>query len=267
MACLFVHKWNGCKCAKCGKVRDKNHQYEKAANKCEEKCTVCGQVRTLQHTYERLGGKCEEICGSCGSVRPLLHTFNDGVCTNCGTLRSTLGTQEYVERTETFPGNNPDLVEYIMSVASEFSGKGDWQLLEPACKKYSETFSIFVNELSRADVLKGGYGIAGCRSLREYLHKKTANGNYNLAETMRIFNSTVDSVHPGVVYTFVMDKMKPIFDAINDENKLMLLPNMTSIEYCNKIVENIEKNKDVDKLIEMIYFSAIDYVRDIWVIT
>lgn len=37
MACLFGHKWNGCKCEKCGKVRDIGHSW----NGCV--CKTCGK--------------------------------------------------------------------------------------------------------------------------------------------------------------------------------------------------------------------------------
>ena len=31
MACLFGHKWNGCKCQRCGKTRDEGHRWEGGA--------------------------------------------------------------------------------------------------------------------------------------------------------------------------------------------------------------------------------------------
>ena len=37
MACLFGHKWDGCKCEKCGKVRDVGHSW----NGCV--CEACGK--------------------------------------------------------------------------------------------------------------------------------------------------------------------------------------------------------------------------------
>ena len=41
IACLFGHKWNGCTCARCGKIQDKGHTWKAYT------CTVCGQTRTL----------------------------------------------------------------------------------------------------------------------------------------------------------------------------------------------------------------------------
>ena len=46
MACLFGHKWNGCKCDKCGEIRDKEHNYA-AEGKYLQKCTICGKVNNM----------------------------------------------------------------------------------------------------------------------------------------------------------------------------------------------------------------------------
>jgi len=37
LTCLFSHKWNGCKCSKCGKTRDEQHSWQNG------KCSVCGK--------------------------------------------------------------------------------------------------------------------------------------------------------------------------------------------------------------------------------
>ena len=37
MACLFGHKWNGCKCEVCGKVRDAAHSWDGCV------CKTCGK--------------------------------------------------------------------------------------------------------------------------------------------------------------------------------------------------------------------------------
>lgn len=36
MGCLIFHKWDGCKCSNCGKIRDKHHKWENS------KCIICG---------------------------------------------------------------------------------------------------------------------------------------------------------------------------------------------------------------------------------
>jgi len=45
MACIFFHKWVGCKCEKCGEVRDTGHEWEGC------KCKVCGTVRNTGHDW------------------------------------------------------------------------------------------------------------------------------------------------------------------------------------------------------------------------
>jgi hypothetical protein len=50
---LGLHNWNGCKCIKCGKVRDEGHDWGKDCKKCER----CGATR---NNPARLNGcKCE----------------------------------------------------------------------------------------------------------------------------------------------------------------------------------------------------------------
>ena len=80
MACLFGHKWNGCKCTKCGKVRDENHQFSDILDKCEEKCTVCGKKRDKEHNW--VGCKCVK----CEKIRNDEHDWDDGKCKKCGKI-------------------------------------------------------------------------------------------------------------------------------------------------------------------------------------
>jgi len=54
MRCLFGHKWNGCKCEKCGKTRDKQHDWEGCI------CKKCGKPRNEQHDWD------DCICKKCG---------------------------------------------------------------------------------------------------------------------------------------------------------------------------------------------------------
>jgi len=43
MACLF-HKWDGCICTKCGKIRDKKHKWR------EFQCERCGSILSIAET-------------------------------------------------------------------------------------------------------------------------------------------------------------------------------------------------------------------------
>jgi len=44
MACLFGHKWNGCKCEKCGKIHDDifRHVYKDSNKTNVKRCETCG---------------------------------------------------------------------------------------------------------------------------------------------------------------------------------------------------------------------------------
>ena len=81
------HKWDGCKCAACGEVRNEAHRWEGC------KCATCGQVRNEAHQWDA----CH--CRVCGLVQ---HEGNDSYhdwsqdenqCARCGclSLRATRG--------------------------------------------------------------------------------------------------------------------------------------------------------------------------------
>lgn len=46
MVCLFGHKWDGCKCEKCGKIRDEQHDWKGLV------CSVCKQTRTIDEVTD-----------------------------------------------------------------------------------------------------------------------------------------------------------------------------------------------------------------------
>ena len=76
MACLFGHKWSGCKCEKCGKTRDEYHKYSpyinnhnhlRSGNDCVERCDICHNKKTIgEHSFIRIEDSCKEKCRICG---------------------------------------------------------------------------------------------------------------------------------------------------------------------------------------------------------
>lgn len=74
MACLFGHKWDGCKCERCGTVRDKEHDWDL----CQGVCKRCGATQQAQHDWEGC------TCKRCGQVRNSGHDYVDGICKRCG---------------------------------------------------------------------------------------------------------------------------------------------------------------------------------------
>ncbi len=75
-ACIFGHKWNGCKCERCGVTRDEQHDWDGC------KCRRCGKVRDEQHDWNGC------ICLRCGQKRDEQHKWNGFVCSLCGKKRS-----------------------------------------------------------------------------------------------------------------------------------------------------------------------------------
>ena len=106
MQCL-IHKWDGCKCSRCGKVRDEQHawigckcsrcgkvqnighNYIPVPGKCTEKCAVCGKELKMEHTWEQLG--CVLKCSVCG-VEKASHLWVKHQCSVCGTYDDAVRT-------------------------------------------------------------------------------------------------------------------------------------------------------------------------------
>ena len=72
---LLGHKWEGCKCARCGEKRDTEHDW--IVTDCAKKCSRCGKVITV-HKWE--GCKCIV----CGEARDEQHKYKGAVCSVCG---------------------------------------------------------------------------------------------------------------------------------------------------------------------------------------
>ena len=92
LKCLFGHKWNGCKCEKCGKNRDEQHDWDL----CKGICKRCGKSQDNQHLWNgckctRCGMSCDEQhdwsgckCSRCLRLRDEQHKWDDsGRCSIC----------------------------------------------------------------------------------------------------------------------------------------------------------------------------------------
>ena len=42
------HDWFGCKCRRCGEIRDENHSFTSVAGSSLERCSVCGKTRDVE---------------------------------------------------------------------------------------------------------------------------------------------------------------------------------------------------------------------------
>ncbi|MCL2002938.1 MAG: hypothetical protein FWG72_02905 [Oscillospiraceae bacterium] len=109
MACLFGHKWDGCKCKKCGRIRDEQHERDFL---CKGECKRCGKRCKIQHDLEgckckNCGSekhdhryapdKCRYVCSKCGDSPALeKHDWNKCICRVCG---KQLGLSDYSHHT------------------------------------------------------------------------------------------------------------------------------------------------------------------------
>ena len=73
MACLLFHKWNGCKCSKCGAIRDKKHDW----NGCT--CKRCYKTRQGYELHD-IDDNC--TCKICGKTD--MHSWYERKCKRCG---------------------------------------------------------------------------------------------------------------------------------------------------------------------------------------
>ena len=49
VACnISGHNWYGCKCKRCGEMRDQDHSFVPVVGRSEERCTVCGKTRDIE---------------------------------------------------------------------------------------------------------------------------------------------------------------------------------------------------------------------------
>ncbi len=82
------HKWEGCKCKRCGATRNEGHKWQRQNGKCNEKCAVCGREGGR---IEHQGNGCK--CLRCGAaLEPARHDFrlvDDHLerCLECGAER------------------------------------------------------------------------------------------------------------------------------------------------------------------------------------
>ena len=74
---IFGHKWNGCKCAKCGETRDEGHDWDFI---CEGQCKRCGKKSAVSHDWDLCKGKCKR----CGKMQVAQHEWIDYQCSRCG---------------------------------------------------------------------------------------------------------------------------------------------------------------------------------------
>lgn len=84
---LGFHNWAGCKCHRCGKIRDIDHWWNNSNKGC--KCTVCGKIRDDYFGIHEWRG-CK--CIICGKERDEHHAWHLD-CTQCPVCQKTRDEQ------------------------------------------------------------------------------------------------------------------------------------------------------------------------------
>lgn len=109
MACLLGHKWNGCKCEKCGKTRDINHSWKEAGN-CYKICTICKESQK-SHKWAQKGRslKCEK-CGVFGGKIGKWPEFESAVTAALNHFGDAAYDFPYVFRSLEKKMQGPDLI-------------------------------------------------------------------------------------------------------------------------------------------------------------
>ena len=125
LKCLLGHNWNGCKCSRCGKVRDEQHDWDLCKGKCKRcsktqeelhdwnvcickrcekkiaddskhkwkgcKCLICGKTREEQHDWSGC------VCNICGKNRDKHHDWCGCICRKCGKRQYSSKNHKWIE--------------------------------------------------------------------------------------------------------------------------------------------------------------------------
>lgn len=76
---IGLHSWDGCKCDKCGKVRQEQHSW--SGCKCQ-KCDRTREVSEEQHLWNGC------VCSKCSATRDTEHSWIENSCSKCHKTKS-----------------------------------------------------------------------------------------------------------------------------------------------------------------------------------
>jgi hypothetical protein len=143
MSCLF-HKWNGCKCEKCGKIRDHSHKI--IIKDCVETCSICGNTFQERHEFPETN-ECSLKCKNCDLMLDN-HEWDKFKCTKCGKIMTvgdvftSTALQFLSEKAKEISNiNNDDNIKKTMELLSK-SIKNENQVID---KDYFEHILSFKN--------------------------------------------------------------------------------------------------------------------------
>jgi hypothetical protein len=76
--CVLGHRWRGCRCERCGRLRDAEHLWDGCL------CPKCGLGRDEGHDWVTVD--CRRKCRRCGREGSPEHDWGGCVCRRCGNL-------------------------------------------------------------------------------------------------------------------------------------------------------------------------------------
>ena len=277
MRCFLGHKWDGCTCQRCGELRDKEHTWQLVADKCERTCTICGKKEAVPHRLETVAGQCRERCAVCGEERGLLHVFAGDICQRCGVTKGSLGTATFFKATEAAPvsGGAAVQAQWLDNALKTFAGQGDWQLLEPACRRYADGLSVIAEEweafgrISPDTKKLTDFGLCMDVCVRGYLQRRIPNGAFNVGAAQAAFDRKATQASPGLLHpnvekTYLDKELKDILASGVLETAPLLLPSgLATAAACDQIVLYALKARPKDALKEGVYRLLTEHVQSV----
>ncbi len=174
IACLFGHKWDGCRCARCGLQRNEGHDWD----------------------------LCKGVCLKCGAKQPPQHDWDGKVCRRCGLMRVVAPPKNLVvfapavvegEKTE---GDDALITSAALSLVNRATQ--EQFMLNPRFQKlYAKYASLKLVD----QMIPGG----GMEEIEEWLSKETGNSidEIHSNESIRYFHMRgTDYVRSGLRIRF-----------------------------------------------------------------
>ena len=152
------HDWDGCKCSKCGKTRDEQHDW---SDDCE-KCSKCGKIRSEQHAW--IKNKCSK-CGKTQNTCTIIYFFNSDIIID--EVSSNYGG--YAEE------------ELLKAISTVLEPEGGWKSLPAlveAC--YGDLIERPIWGSSRVEIFRNWLNTGKYGANRKYFDSNAINKDSNL---------------------------------------------------------------------------------------
>jgi len=234
MACLFGHNWDGCKCEKCGKIRNKDHKYESIPGQCKNICSICGKTIDVEHDFTQQENKDLMNCKVCGLLRCVAdkHRWEYGenigdkkTCKRCGFI-----DKMYIE-----DSMGLDFFKEVIIDNPELATEEEAISLLGAIRSLNIMTMLFISNgynLPFEEIWTGDYTDD---SINKYIEGKVFDAtskeqalkmlNYQLSMFPKVKNSLEN--YPNISYLNVIDVLVPDEQAVAAKNEA---PNLSAAQ-------------------------------------